>query len=51
MSDKRPKGIFDRFYDPLCPFQRDIRVRSATPGVGTYFTSCAPVRVSGKGGV
>jgi hypothetical protein len=57
VSDKRAKGskctsfkrisflVYDRFYNPLCPFQRDLRTRSATPGVGSYFRSCAPVRV------
>ena len=60
VSDKRLKGskplysiflVYDRFYDPTCPKQRDLRTRSATPGVGTYFLSCAPVRVQGIGGV
>lgn len=61
VSDKRLKGskvslslmllVYDRFYDPTCPKQRDLRTRSATPGAGTYFLSCAPVRVQGIGGV
>ncbi|TNV77824.1 hypothetical protein FGO68_gene14691 [Halteria grandinella] len=50
-SDKRAKGIYDRFYNPLCPFQREQRTVSATPGAGTYFRFPAPVRVSGIGGI
>lgn len=62
VTDKRSKGskeidflmiftiVYDRFYNPLCPLQKDIRTASATPGVGSYFRFHAPVRISGVGG-
>lgn len=43
--------VFDRFFDPTNPSQRDVRIRATTPGVGSYFRFKAPLGVQGKGGV